>query len=192
MRIDPLAIAYSRALMELARDAGRLRPVLEDVRLLARTYADVPDFRTFIESPALNARVKGELLERVFRGKLDDLTLNFLELLIDKKRQVLLPEVFVLSEELYDREVGRMHVEVVTAVPLEPQVQVELMGILEGKLKKKVVLRKAVLPEVMGGMILRYGDLVADGSVRTALDKIRSGMERTDLGSELVHENQSR
>lgn len=189
MNIDPLAITYTRALVELAREADRLRPVLEEIRFLGSLLREVGDFRAFLEIPSIDVGAKREVLERAFRGKLDDLTVNFLELILDKKRQFLLPQIFAAMEDLYDEEVGRAHVKAVTAVPLEPALKDEIARVLQARYGREVILVNVVRPEVLGGLVLRWRDLVADGSVRTALEKIGRGMESSKLGSELVHEN---
>ena len=192
MVIDPLAFTYARALLDLARAPDRVRPVLDELRVLGKLLADEREFRVFIESPAINIQAKKDLIERVLRGKLDDLVVDFLGLVIAKKRQSMLGGMLAAYEELYDREVGRVHVETITAVPLEPEVEAQLVEVLKGRMGTNVVLRKSVKPEIVGGIILRYADRAADGSVRTVLENLRVRLEHPDLGSELVHENQPR
>jgi F-type H+-transporting ATPase subunit delta len=189
----PLAITYARALMELAAKADRLRPVLEEVRFLGGLYRENRDLRTFIEIPSIGSKEKCEALERIFRGRLDDLVLDFLVVAVQKNRQFLLPEIFAECEELYDQAVGRIHVKAITAVPLEPSEKEALVKAIEERVKGEVsvVLVNKVDPEVLGGLVLRYHDRVTDASIATALDEIARRLKRNMFGSELVHENQS-
>lgn len=188
----PLATTYAKALMELARAAGRLRSILEEVRDVAAIYRENPEFRTFLEIPSIGVGAKRDVLERVFGGKLDELLLHFLIVVVEKKRQFLLPDMFAECEELYDQEVGRIHVEVTTAVPLDEVEKAALDTALEKKAQRPVIIVNKVRPEVLGGMIIRYHDRVTDASVGTALDDIGRRLKRNRFGSEMVHENQSR
>jgi F-type H+-transporting ATPase subunit delta len=190
VKIDPLAMIYSRALMELARKADRIRPVLEEVRAFAGLFRANRDFRTFLETPSIARTAKREVLERSLRERMDGLVLDFLQVVVDKDRQFLLPQIFEACELLYDQEVGRIHVEAITAVPLEDSVVAAIDKELERRAHREVIVVRKVRPEIMGGMILRYRDLAFDGSVRTALEKIGRKMESTKIGNESIHENQ--
>lgn len=191
MKIEPLSVTYARALVELALEADKLRPVLEEVRFLDRLLKEERNFRVFLESPNIMGRAKREVLEKAFRGKLDDVVLNFLALVVHKGRQFLLPEMFAEVEVLYDQAVGRIHVEATTARPLAQRGQKSLSEALEKKLKRAVVLVNRVRPEILGGLVIRYGDMVVDDSVIRDLLDVSGRILSHKLGSELVHENQS-
>jgi F-type H+-transporting ATPase subunit delta len=192
LKVEPLSVTYARALVELASEANHLRPVLEEVRFFGGLLRQERSLRTFIEIPSISSRAKRDVLERTFRGKIDDLVLDFVELVVQKNRQFLLLEIFAEVEVLYDQAVGRVHVEATSAVDMPDPLAAELTGILTKKLQKTVVLVNRVRPEILGGLVIRYGDLVADNSIRTALEKISNNMYSHKPGSELVHENQSR
>jgi len=189
LKIEPVAVTYAKALVELASEADTLQPILEEIRFLSGLLDDEPDFRVFIESPAIDSEAKRKSLENIFRGKMSDLLLNFLVILIEKKRQFLLPQVLDRCEALYNELTGQESVVATSAVPLNQEQRERLEKALKGKLKKNVVLENRVRPEILGGLVLRYGDIVADGSIRTALEKMGGQMASGKLGSELVHEN---
>jgi len=189
MKIEPLSVTYARSLMELAEQSKKLRPILEEIRFVGGLFRENPEFRVFVESPKIPLRVKRETIDRAFKGKLDDVVVNFLQIVVQKKRQQLLGEIFAECELLYDASVGRIHVDATTAVPLGDDRKKDLGTLLSRKLKKDVVLVNTVRPEILGGLVLRYGDLVADDSVKSALDKVAGRMKAHKLGSELVHES---
>jgi len=189
LKADPLSVTYARALVELAVEADRLRPVLDEVRAFAGLLRDQKDLRVFIESPAISGGSKRQVLERSFRGKMDDLVLDFIELVVQKHRQFLLLDIFAYVEVLYDQVVGRVHVEATSAVELPDSIKEELTGVLGVKLARTVVLVNKVRPEILGGLVLRYGDLVADSSLKTSLEKITHNLYSHKPGSELIHEN---
>ncbi len=188
MKIEPVSVTYARALIDLAAPK-RLEPVMEDVRFLAKLIREDREFRAFIESPSIGAARKRVALDKVFRGKLDDLALDFVELVVLRRRQALLGEIFASCETLYDAAVGRIQAEATTAVPLSAERRDAIAADLGKKLGKNVVLHNSVRPEILGGLILRYGDLVADDSVKTSLTRIAGRLLARRPGSELVHEN---
>ena len=175
--------------MELAVKADRLRPVLEEMRVLRGLFKDIRDFRTFLETPSIDHRAKRDVLERSFRGRMDDLVLDFFQIVVAKGRQFLFPEIFEECEYLYDLEVGRIHVEAVTAAPLDESLRAQIVESLIQRAHREVILVSKVRPEILGGLVLRFRDLVFDGSVQTALEKIARQMESTKIGSEFIHEN---
>jgi F0F1-type ATP synthase delta subunit len=78
---------------------------------------------------------------------------------------------------------------VTTAVPLAEPESEELRQKLEKSLKKRIVLEKLVDKEILGGFVIRYGGMVADASLKTALEEISARMLYPKFGSELIHEN---
>jgi F-type H+-transporting ATPase subunit delta len=183
---DPLAVTYARALVELASEGGKLADVLEDVRFIRGLLVEDREFRTFIESPGIGGGAKREVLEKSFRGKLGDLALDFVELVVEKHRQTMLISILDACEDLYDLLEGRMRVEATSAVPLDDRGRDELTKTLGAKLRKSIVLESKVRPEIMGGLIVRVGDMVADDSVLTALQRIERSLEEARIGSEIL------
>jgi len=191
VKVEPLSVTYARSLMELAQEKDKLRPVLEEVRAFAKLLAEDRELRVFLEVPSIPARKKIEVLERSLRGKMDDTVLDFIELVVEKGRQALLPEVFAECEVLYDEAVGRFHLEVSSVIPLGEDMTRKIEETMKGRVGREAVVVNRVQPEILGGLVFRYKDLVADDSVRTALEKIAQNMLSHKLGSELIHENQS-
>jgi len=188
LKIEPVSVTYARALIDLAA-AERLEPVMEAVRFLAKLIREDREFRAFLETPSIGAARKRAALDKVFRGKLDDLVLDFMELVVARSRQSLLGEIFATCETLYDAAVGRIKVEATTAVPLAAERRDSIAADLRKRLGKQIVLHNQVRPEILGGLILRYGDLVADDSVKASLTRIAGRLLARRPGSELVHEN---
>ena len=91
--------------------------------------------------------------------------------------------------ELHDEKIGLVHVDVTTAVEMPEEVQGRLREALEKKLGKKVRLERRVDESILGGMVARFSGMVADSSLKTALNRIGGSMTSIKLGSELVHEN---
>ncbi len=189
MRKNPVSSAYARALLELASERNQLNQVQEEIQVFLELYRKDRDFRNFFLTPSIERRGKKTSLDRIFSSQLSSTLLDFLKLVLDKGRQGFLEEMLQEYFQLFDLKMDRVHVEAVTAVAISPESEERLAAALAQNLKKTILLDKQVRPEVLGGMILRHGDLVVDGSIRTHLQKIHGLMQEHKLGSELVHEN---
>jgi F-type H+-transporting ATPase subunit delta len=189
MSKDPLSSSYAGALIELASDRGELEAVNEQASAFLAVLRDNPDFRVFLMTPSVDPREKNKVLDTVFADKFSATLLDFIELVLTKRRQVFLEGMLDEFQALFEDKMGRLHVEVVSAIPLAEADQSNLSDVLSKKLNKTIVLENAVDPIILGGLVLRYGDLVVDGSVRTRLESVASRLKNVKLGSELVHEN---
>ena len=189
MKTETIPIIYARALLELAEGKGELEKVYDEALQLESIQAD-PARRAFFESPRLERSVKKKVLETALRGKFSDLLVNFIMVVIDKGRQVYFVRILEQFKSLYDQHIGLVRATATTAVEMSQESDAALRQALEQKLRKKIALKNIVDQGVLGGMIVRYDGMVADGSLRTALQKIVSGMEEAKLDRKrIVHEN---
>jgi len=189
MLVEKIPAVYGRALLEAADDKGSLAEVAEEVESLRKVLDDNPDLRVFIESPRLETSKKRAVVERSLRGRASDILVNFVLLLIDKGRESLLRDLLAAFSNLHDQHIGLVRARVVSAVPLAGELVSRLRDAMEAQLDRKVVFENEVDPGILGGLIVRFDGMVADGSIKTALDDIRANMLSRKFGSELVHEN---
>ena len=106
-------------------------------------------------------------------GKVQPLTLNLLNLLVDKRRAGVLPQVYEEYERLVRSFQNIALATAVTAVPLDAAQQAALERSLEARTGKDIELKTEVDPAVMGGVLVRIGDTVLDGTVRGKLERLR-------------------
>ena len=189
MDTGTIAVTYARALLEAAADKGILEEVLEEVNFFAGLLREDRSLRRFVENPRLERQAKRTALESALRGKVSDTFLNFLLVVVDKGRQIHLEEMLEGFQSLYDEEVGIVRAEAVSAVPLPEEELARLKDVMSGQLRKQVIVSSKVDPEILGGLVVRFSGMVADGSLRTSLEEVRSGLRSLKFGSELVHEN---
>lgn len=181
MRETTIAATYADALFELgerhqAHDA-HAAALHEIVGLIERE----PSVRLFLESPKIEAGERKAVLERVLRGRVPPLFLNFLLVVLDKRRQRLLPEIGREYDALLDRRAGRLHVQVTLAREPDERTEEDLRAELSRVLGLSVVPHVQVDPRILGGLVVRFGDKVMDGSLRRRL----VGMRRRLLEAEL-------
>jgi F-type H+-transporting ATPase subunit delta len=180
---------YAEALLELAESRGLLETVREEVDFLKRLFSDNSDLLLFFESPGIEEREKREVFEGALRGKLEDLVVNFLLLVIRRGRQLFFPDMLDAFRDLHDAKRGIIHARVATAVPLGEESSDALRESLEKTLGKQIVLDGVVDGKVLGGFVVRYKGMVLDASLEKALKEMESPLRAMKFGSELVHED---
>ena len=189
MDTDTVAHTYAQALLEAALEKGLLDDVLEEVNFFGDRLREDRELRLFVENPRCEKTVKTAVLQKALRGKVSDVFVNFLCLTIDKGRQMFLPDILEQYKALHDEKVGIVRAEATSAVPMSEEAVTGLKNIMMAKLKKQILITNRVDSDVLGGVVVRFGGVVADGSLKTALDEIRSSMSSVKFGSEMFHEN---
>jgi F-type H+-transporting ATPase subunit delta len=170
-----LSRIYAEALERAAGDPGKADGMLGDLEaLLGQLLGPHPEFRELLTSGAVPRTAKGQLIERAFRGKTDDLFVNFLQVLNRNNRLGLLPAIYRSYRDLADRRHNRVRVKVRSAVPLTDPEQDRLRRQLHAQLHQDPVLEPAVDPDLLGGLVVQVGDQVYDSSVRTRLETVRN------------------
>lgn len=173
---DALAEIYARSLFDLARSAGGDEALestlgeLEDIMELARQDAALNEF---LASRVLAAVDRKRSLEAIFKGHVSDLTLHFLLLLNDKGRLSHLPAIAAAFDQIVQEAVGRIEVDVYTASPIESEQLRQIKEQLQRILNRETVVHPYTDESMLGGVRLRVGDQLVDGSLATKLRRFR-------------------
>jgi F-type H+-transporting ATPase subunit delta len=169
---------YAQALVSLAIEKGELDRVKDDVSSLMQVLDDSRDFRTLMESPVIRADKKKEIVRELFGSKLSQLTLKFVELLIQKGREnVLLPitESFI---DLWRKEKGIVEVEIHSAQPLTEAQRDTLIKKVKPEGSSEIELVEVVDKSMVGGFVLRMKDKQIDASLRSRLRALKSDFDK--------------
>jgi F-type H+-transporting ATPase subunit delta len=174
-----LARRYARALLDIGQEERQLRRVLSEVEEFGKTLDGSPELREAMEAEHANRRDKQAALEAILSqaGFLPS-TKSFLSLLIEKGRMNILPQILVALRRMVEELEGIERVEVVVPMALSGTQKDLLRTVLERRTGKKVVLEETVDSAVLGGMVVRMGSTVYDGSVRTQIRQIRENLEK--------------
>jgi len=178
VRDTKAAKRYASALFQAARKLCRIDAVERDLNALGSLIESAPLFQRALESPLVPGDRKRALVDRILAGDVDDLTRRFLYLLIDKRREEILPAVRIEFSRQADNARGLVRAEALVAAPLDEAQVAELVCGLEQRTGKRVELSVRVDPAVIGGVMVRLEDTVIDGSVRGALERLREQMLR--------------
>lgn len=168
---------YAKALFELARDKDELDLISDTLTDLKDAFKGIPEFRAFVFSFRIETDKKIEALNSIFPDKISPLLGNFLRTLFNKKRQELLPEVAGMFVTMALEERKMIKVGAVTHVTMS-DVTAEKVGDVLGKtLDREVVLDPEVDPGILGGIVLRIGNRIIDGSVRGNLNRMKLNLK---------------
>jgi F-type H+-transporting ATPase subunit delta len=166
-----IARPYAKAAFQEAKAANRLGPWSEALRTAARVVKD-PRVHRLLGNPAVSNAELAKLVIDLAGPQLDEPGRNFIQTLAENHRLAYLPEISRLFDELKDEAEGMVDVTVTSAAPLENGQREALSAALQRRLKRQVRLHTETDPALIGGAVLRAGDLVIDGSVRSRLDRI--------------------
>lgn len=181
MRDETIARSYAGTLFELAQRHEGLDAYGEAIETVATLLEENPRFRLFLETPRIEAAQKKEVLRKAFDGKLPEHAVRFLLVTVDKRRQRLLRQIAREFHLLVDEHMDRTHVDVTVARSPDDETLNRIVERFSGLLGKTAVPHVRVDPEILGGVIVRTGDTIYDGSLRRRLGRVRRRLLETDL-----------
>ena len=176
MRDTTIARNYAETLLELARRAGDLQAWGQAVDDVAEAMQRDRTLRLFLESPRVSATQKNRIIGRAFEGQLPPVFVRFVQALVNHRRQMLLPAIAHEYHDLVDQVEGRLHASVTVAAEPAASDQRAISKELSRAYGKEVVPHFTVNPAILGGVVVRVGDSVLDGSVRRRLATLRARM----------------
>ena len=166
------ALRYAKAAMELAVDQKKVKAVERDMRTIHETVVENDNLREALASPILNTSDKEAVLVAIFKDA-DPLSKELFSLLGNNKRIGMLGEVAHQFILLYERMQGQDVARVVTAVPLTQELEKKILGRLKQITGKEVTVENQVDPSLIGGFILRVGDLEYNASIASKLANLK-------------------
>ena len=180
MREDTVVRNYAETLFDLAERHGGAKGWGESAAAVAGLVED-RKVLGFLATPRVTAQAKKTTLQRVLGPSVPPMLLRFLKVVVDKGRQRLLPAIMRDFQGLLDRHLGLRHMEVTVARELEAEEESELAGRLSSATGATVIPSVRVRPEIIGGIVLREGDTLYDGSLKRQLDAMRRALMTAEL-----------
>jgi len=169
-----LGDVYARALLAFAADAGNVDQLVDELGEVVEAINGVAGLRDALESPRVGVESKVNLLDKAFAGKVEKGLLHFLKVVGNKGRFDCLGAIASSAKTLRDEMSGRVQAVVTSASPMDSEVVGRITDQLSKTLGKDVSLRVLVDPEILGGIVVRVGDTVYDGSVVNQLSQVRA------------------
>lgn len=170
-----IARPYAQAAFRFASEQGMLKDWSDMLGLLAG-IADDDGMKELIDSPHVTEKQLADLFIQVGGERLNDKAANFVRVLSANRRLGLLPEIATLYEIMRREAEGSVQAELVSAFPATEAQQAEVIASLRRRLGRDVTLTCTTDAALLGGAIIRAGDLVIDGSVRGKLERLGTAL----------------
>ena len=168
-----ITVRYVKALYQLSEEKGIQDTVKKDIELLLDCIINSAELREFLENPILKSSEKNTLINDLFKKSIHDLTLRFLHLLVENKRETHLHNICYYFIRYYKENKGIKEAEIITANQLLPSHKDEILKYITKKFKVSIELEEKVNPSIIGGFILRIEDQQINASLRAQLNKIK-------------------
>lgn len=171
-------ITYGKALFEAARDLNKVDTILDELKEISEILQHDPDFNEFFNTPVISGPEKKEIVEQVFGGRISQETLNFLMVLIDKRRMASFPRIVREYQKLINKEHG---ISLGTVYSVEPLTDIQLSSFEEKTaklLKKNVKLVNKTDALLLGGVKIFVEGKVIDASIRKQLQDLEGSIKQ--------------
>ncbi|MDE5588739.1 MAG: ATP synthase F1 subunit delta [Acetatifactor sp.] len=176
---------YGEALFEAAMESGedRAGEILEEICAVRKILADNPRFDELMKHPGIPKQEKLQVVDTVFRGRVSEELVNFLEIIVSKERYRDLPAVFdYFTDKVKEqKKIGIAHVTTAQELSDTQKSAVE-SKLLETSGYKEMEMYFNTDASLIGGMVIRIGDRVVDSSIRTKLDSLTKQLLQIQLG----------
>jgi F-type H+-transporting ATPase subunit delta len=173
-----LARRYAKALFAVGKENGNYEVYNEALQGVAGLYISLPEVIDALTNPLYPFDVREKVMVGLVKSLgVDKIMGNFLNLLVQKKRAEILPEIADEFQIMVDTEKNISHGSIISAVALSDELQANVQAALEKLTGKKVELSTSVDPALIGGIIAKVGDLVLDGSIRKQLAGLKDSIK---------------
>ncbi|RMD93686.1 MAG: ATP synthase F1 subunit delta [Calditrichaeota bacterium] len=176
MKATVLAKRYAKALFELAEEKNILETVAGEVHSFQKMLSESEELQHFFLSPEFGREGKVRLIEKNFQDQFSGLFINFLFILLKKRRQNLYNEIVAEFDQMYDRHHNRIRASAITAMPLGKDELEGLKKTLSAQYRANFEIENAVTPEILGGLILKIDGKVIDASLLNQLKKLKENL----------------
>ena len=173
--MKPASLQYANALADIALAQGAAAPALKQLADFGALYAESEELRNVLASPGVPREAKHGVIEKLAaRMGASKIIRNFLFVVIDHRRSALLPKIIETFEDVVQKRQGIAEAEIASAVELTAAQKKEMAQKITDMTGKRVETKYAVEPGLLGGAVVRIGDTIYDGSLRSRLNELRA------------------
>lgn len=181
MNDSKISVRYAKALYELAQKKNLLEQVKQDMAGIESVYKKTAEFKQFIEDPVLKQSVKRDIMQKLFTDKVEAITLNFLLLTVQNKRENYLADITRMFLEMYRKNKGIISAVLTTAVNIDEAVKKNIVNIVKTAEVNEVELTSEVNKDIIGGFVLKVDDVQYDASTINQLKKLKRNLLQTSM-----------
>jgi len=168
-----VAKTYSDALFDVGIEQNSLDKFLEELIFIENMFNEYPEFFELFITPRISIEARKDAIEKVFEDQISNEMLNFLKILLDKKRGIEIPYIKEEFEKAVHTHNNIIKATVITAVEMNEDQIEKVKGKLSGLTGNEILLKNKVDKDLIGGMVIYIGDKVIDGSLKKRLSDIK-------------------
>jgi len=181
MKNPKLSGRYAKALFDFAKEKNKLEEVNSDLRLFAKTLKENRELQVLLRNPVIEAFQKHKIFESIFNGTLHDISYQFLEVLLKKKREPALDTICEEFFKLYNAEHNIRTATIITVSPLSAQLKEKIVAMLAEQTHATIELQEIVDPILLGGFVIKMDDYFLDSSIHTKINKLRQEFSQNNF-----------
>jgi len=185
MRIPRVASRYAKSLVSLAQERNELDAIKNDVDFILSALKEHRELRAVIASPVIKPKKKKTILSEVFASSVSGLTITFLHLLVDHRREQNAQEVLESFKTQYLVAKNIVKAIITTPIELDDELRAQFMAMVKEQTKHEVLIEEKINPELIGGYVVRVGDMEYDASISGKLKKLKREFEENPYASAL-------
>lgn len=171
-----MALRYSKALFNENLAPKKLEERLENFAQVCAICKKNPDLVNFLKAPQIDLEEKKKVLHAIFQDRLDAFFYHFLFYIVEKQKLSYLHQIAFEYRLMVNQQLGIWEAKIITAIPIEPEIENVLKAKLEKFYHKKIKLYKEIDPKILGGAILIVANEMIDWSVRERLKKMKDNL----------------
>lgn len=176
-----ITVRYAKAFFSTAKEKNLIGKLKADVQLVMGVCNTSQDFILLLENPIVKSSKKATLLKNIFEDKIEEISLNFLLLIVQNKREVYIPGICRNFLDLTRKDQNIKSAVLTTATEISVSAQNSVKKLLEKEMNASVELTSKVNAEIIGGLIVRLDDKQYDASIATQLRKVKQTLLESEL-----------
>lgn len=173
-----VASRYAKSLLELAQENREMDKIYSDLVLVQKVIIDNKGFEALLNNPIVNSDKKLAIVNQIFKGKISEVTLKFMEILTKKRREPYLKNIIQQFIEQYKEIRGITTAVITTAVGIDEKIRKDIVRLVKDSTKSEVELVEKVNPDIIGGFVLRYGNIQYDTTVAKYLRQLKMNFSK--------------
>ena len=178
MKAIKLSNRYAKSLADIALKNNAMDATLQDMKLVLEACKSISELRQLLRSPIIKTKKKIKIIQEIFSKRISATTLNFIEMITVKKREAFLQTIAESFIMIY-KKINQIETVTVTSVnPLEQDYKEKLIAEVKKTGCKKVELIEKTSSDLIGGVIIKYGDKQIDASIKNKINRLKKTLSK--------------
>ena len=173
MKRPKIARRYAKAFFEFSQELGKVEEISRDVRLICDTFQQSKELRFVITNPIVHIDKKNAVLNALFQGNVDAITLQYIHLVLKKRREIHLDLMCYEFEKLYKEHRNIVTLFVNSVEPLEKEALAAIVAKIKSYINAELEVIERIKPQLVGGISLHFNDYFVDASVKGSINRLR-------------------